>query len=70
MGSNIVKHTESEQSIENYIESLEIKCPEEKQVYTKVIQNLIQEMEEKLKKIDVVLFNHKVEIKLKPIQGI
>jgi len=61
-----IKKSETSQSIENYLESLEIDLSkEDKEKYEKIILHVIQQV----KSLKVELFNHEFTLQIRPVQG-
>jgi hypothetical protein len=69
----VKKNTEREQSIENWMDRMimdgeEIKI-KEKNIYRKVIGKVLDSLDKSLQENEIVIFNHKLIMELKPIQG-
>lgn len=69
----VKKNTEREQSIENWMDRMimdgeQIKI-KEKNIYRKVIGKVLDSLDKSLKENEIVIFNHKLIMELKPVQG-
>lgn len=61
-----IKKSETSQSIENYLESLEIDLSkEDKEKYETILLHVIQQV----KLLKVELFNHEFSLQIRPVQG-